>query len=79
MLLADSRASALVTGPIHKARLAAAGFRHPGHTEFLGELCGVSRPVMAFTGGRFRVALVTVHLPLRAVAEAVTIEAVSSL
>jgi 4-hydroxythreonine-4-phosphate dehydrogenase len=65
-------ARALVTGPIHKARLAARGFAHPGHTEFLGELCGVERPVMAFTGGDVRVALVTVHLPLRRVADAVT-------
>jgi 4-hydroxythreonine-4-phosphate dehydrogenase len=68
----DGRARALVTGPIHKARLAARGFRHPGHTEFLGELCGVDEPVMAFVGGEVRVALVTVHLPLRAVPDAVT-------
>lgn len=73
-LTGDARA--LVTGPIHKARLAAAGFHHAGHTEFLAELCGVERPVMAFTGGAFRVALVTVHLPLRAVADAVTYDAV---
>jgi 4-hydroxythreonine-4-phosphate dehydrogenase len=66
------RADALVTGPIHKARLAARGFPHPGHTEFLAELCGVTDPVMAFTGGSVRVALVTVHLPLRRVADAVT-------
>ncbi|MSP56951.1 MAG: 4-hydroxythreonine-4-phosphate dehydrogenase PdxA [Myxococcales bacterium] len=69
-------ARAMVTGPIHKARLAAAGFHHAGHTDFLGELCGVSRPVMAFTGGQFRVALVTVHLPLRCVPDAVTLDAV---
>ena len=68
----DGRAAGLVTGPIHKARLAARGFRHPGHTEFLGELCGVEHPVMAFVGGGVRVALVTVHLPLRAVPAAVT-------
>lgn len=68
----QGRARALVTGPIHKARLAARGFRHPGHTEFLAELCGVADPVMAFVGGSVRVALVTVHLPLRAVADAVT-------
>lgn len=67
---------ALVTGPIHKARLAARGFAHPGHTEFLGELCGVERPVMAFVGGAVRVALVTVHLPLRAVPAAITRERV---
>ena len=60
----QGRARALVTGPIHKAKLARRGFAHPGHTEFLGELCGVPQPVMAFVGGRVRVALVTVHLPL---------------
>ncbi|MFZ5477790.1 MAG: 4-hydroxythreonine-4-phosphate dehydrogenase PdxA [Myxococcota bacterium] len=65
-------ARALVTGPIHKARLAAKGFHHAGHTEFLGELCGVREPVMAFVGGAVRVALVTVHLPLRAVPDAIT-------
>lgn len=68
----DGRARALVTGPIHKARLAAQGFHHPGHTEFLAELCGVRDPVMAFVGGEVRVALVTVHLPLRAVPDAIT-------
>lgn len=69
-------AAGLVTGPIHKARLAARGFRHPGHTELLGELCGVERPVMAFVGGELRVALVTVHLPLASVAAAITQERV---
>jgi len=67
---------ALVTGPIHKARLAAKGFHHPGHTEFLGELCGVERPVMAFVGGQLMVSLVTVHLPLRGVSDALTVEGV---
>ena len=67
---------ALVTGPIHKGRLMARGFPHPGHTDFLGELCGVERPVMAFVGGAVRVALVTVHLPLRRVADAVNTDGV---
>jgi 4-hydroxythreonine-4-phosphate dehydrogenase len=66
------RAGPLVTGPIHKGRLLARGFPHPGHTEFLGALCGGAPPVMAFTGGSLMVALVTVHLPLRAVAAALT-------
>lgn len=69
-------ARALVTGPIHKARLAARGFHHAGHTGFLGELCGVPDPVMAFVGGSLRVALVTVHLPLARVAQAITQRAV---
>ena len=72
----EGRARALVTGAIHKGRLAARGFPHPGHTEFLAELCDVQRPVMAFVGGRVRVALVTVHLPLRDVARVLTTEQV---
>jgi len=68
----DGSADALVTGPIHKGRLAARGFPHPGHTNFLGELCGVDKPVMAFVGGAVRVALVTVHVPISKVASLVT-------
>ena len=66
-------AAALVTGPIHKARLAAKGFAYTGHTDMLGDLCG-AEPVMAFVGGRLRVALVTTHMPLSAVPAAITAE-----
>ncbi|MCA9567556.1 MAG: 4-hydroxythreonine-4-phosphate dehydrogenase PdxA [Myxococcales bacterium] len=69
-------AGALVTGPIHKAKLAREGFAWPGHTDFLGHLTGVERPVMAFVGGRVRVALATVHLPLSAVPAALDIPTV---
>ena len=68
----EGEARALCTGPIHKARLAARGFAYHGHTDFLADLCGVSEPVMAFVGGSVRVALVTVHLPLRHVPGRVT-------
>jgi 4-hydroxythreonine-4-phosphate dehydrogenase len=68
----DGRARALVTGPIHKARLARRGFPHPGHTEFLAELCGVQHVTMAFVGGRVRVSLATVHLPVRKIADQLT-------
>ena len=67
------RARALVTGPIHKARLAARGFPHRGHTGFLGELCG-AEPVMGFVGGELRVCLVTDHVPLAQVPAAITTE-----
>ncbi len=73
----DGTADALVTGPIHKGRLAARGFAHPGHTTFLGELCGVERPVMAFVGGAVRVSLVTVHVPLAKVPSMLTRDAVA--
>jgi 4-hydroxythreonine-4-phosphate dehydrogenase len=72
----DHRARALVTGPIHKARLRAQGFRFSGHTDFLGHLCGGAEPVMAFAGGDLRVSLVTTHLPLSQVPAAVTRERV---
>ena len=68
----NGEVGAMVTGPIHKARAAAAGFGYRGHTDFLASLCGGQRPVMAFVGGTVRVALVTVHIPLREVADAVT-------
>ncbi|MBM3567638.1 MAG: 4-hydroxythreonine-4-phosphate dehydrogenase PdxA [Alphaproteobacteria bacterium] len=59
-------AAAVVTNPIHKASLYAAGFRYPDHTEFLGALAGAAkRPVMLLAAGDFRVVPVTVHLALR--------------
>ncbi|MFT5685880.1 MAG: 4-hydroxythreonine-4-phosphate dehydrogenase, partial [Myxococcota bacterium] len=44
-----------------------------GHTDFLGHLCGVGEPVMAFAGGALRVALVTHHLPLMQVGAALSV------
>ncbi|MDG1481925.1 MAG: 4-hydroxythreonine-4-phosphate dehydrogenase PdxA [Myxococcota bacterium] len=65
-------AAGLVTGPINKRTLADQGFAFMGHTDFLGHLCGVGDPVMAFTGGALRVALVTHHMPLMQVGAALT-------
>ena len=56
--------AAVVTNPIHKATLYAAGFGFPGHTEFLAELAGGGRPVMLLAGPTLRVVPLTVHLPL---------------
>lgn len=58
--------SAVVTAPVSKERLAAVGFPFPGQTEFFGARWG-GEPVMAFCGGRLRVALATWHVPLAAV------------
>ena len=57
-------AAAVVTNPIHKKVLVDAGFRHPGHTEFLGELTGTEKPVMMLACPDLRVVPVTVHAPL---------------
>ena len=64
------RFAGLVTGPIHKKRLAERGFAFKGHTDFLGHILGAEREVMAFVGGELRVALVTTHIPLQAVSGA---------
>jgi 4-hydroxythreonine-4-phosphate dehydrogenase len=58
---------AIVTGPVHKARMYEAGFKFPGQTEFFAERCGVKNFAMCLTGGKLTVALVTTHIPLREV------------
>jgi 4-hydroxythreonine-4-phosphate dehydrogenase len=55
---------AIVTGPVHKARMYEAGFKFPGQTEFFAERCGVTDFAMCLTGGKLSVALVTTHIPL---------------
>ncbi|TVQ74186.1 MAG: 4-hydroxythreonine-4-phosphate dehydrogenase PdxA [Chromatiaceae bacterium] len=65
---------ALVTGPVHKGVINEAGIPFTGHTEFLAERCQASMPVMMLTAGTLRVALVTTHLPLSRVAQAITTE-----
>jgi 4-hydroxythreonine-4-phosphate dehydrogenase len=71
-------AQALVTGPVQKSVINDAGVTFSGHTEFLAERCGAALPVMMLTAGSLRVALVTTHLPLRRVADAITAERLRS-
>ena len=59
------RADAVVTCPITKEGLRIAGVPHPGHTEFLAEICGGADVVMMLAGDRLRVALATIHVSLR--------------
>jgi 4-hydroxythreonine-4-phosphate dehydrogenase len=81
------RASAVVTAPIHKHALYDAGFTHPGHTEFLGDLAdrfavpavGTAwRPVMMLAGPDLRTVPITVHVALaraaRELSEATIVE-----
>jgi 4-hydroxythreonine-4-phosphate dehydrogenase len=69
----DGRAAALVTNPINKEALYRAGFSHPGHTEYLGELAGGDViPVMMLASPQLRVVPVTIHLALRGAIEALT-------
>src|SRR3989442_4220847 len=61
---------AIVTAPIHKARMYEAGFKFPGQTEFFAERCGVKNFAMCLTGGKITVALVTTHISLSEVPRA---------
>jgi 4-hydroxythreonine-4-phosphate dehydrogenase len=62
--------NAIVTGPVHKARMYEVGFRFPGQTEFFAARCGVKNFAMCLTGGKLTVALVTAHIPVRKVPRA---------
>jgi 4-hydroxythreonine-4-phosphate dehydrogenase len=68
----DGEFAAMVTGPVHKAVLNRAGYRFSGHTEFIAAQCGNTVPVMMLANRTLRVALVTTHLPLKQVCDAVT-------
>jgi 4-hydroxythreonine-4-phosphate dehydrogenase len=71
------RAAALVTNPIHKGSLYRAGFRHPGHTEFLAELAGSAQPtVMMLVCPSLRVVPVTIHMALRRAIESLSAAAI---
>lgn len=63
---------AIVTGPVNKSALHAAGYRYPGVTEFLAHLAGDIPVAMMLTTGRLRVVLVTTHLSLRDAIASVT-------
>jgi 4-hydroxythreonine-4-phosphate dehydrogenase len=71
-------ASAVVTNPIAKSVLYQAGFRHPGHTEFLAELAATNgkapQPVMMLWSPLLAVVPVTIHLSLREAINQLTTE-----
>ena len=66
----------VVTNPISKAVLYGAGFRYPGHTEFLGALTGVSEQVMMLAGPSLRVVPITIHVSLQQALATLTTEAI---
>jgi 4-hydroxythreonine-4-phosphate dehydrogenase len=60
----------MVTAPVQKSIINEAGVPFTGHTEYLAARCGVDLPVMLLVAGTLRVALATIHLPLREVSAA---------
>ena len=64
--------AAMVTGPLHKGIINDAGINFSGHTEYLAERTKAPLPVMLLASNDLRVALVTTHLPLKDVAQAIS-------
>ncbi len=71
--------SGLVTAPIHKAVINQAGIPFSGHTEFLATYCNSKQVVMLFFSPSMKIALVTTHLPLKAVPEAISEQLIGSI
>ncbi|MCC7250747.1 4-hydroxythreonine-4-phosphate dehydrogenase PdxA [Hyphomicrobium sp.] len=78
LAIRKGEARAVVTNPVAKSVLMAAGFAHPGHTEFLGTLAEThfgmpdAHPVMLLASDELKVVPLTVHIPLADVPQAIT-------
>lgn len=73
----DGRADAMVTLPINKHALASVGWPYPGQTEMVAD-GGRGEPLMVLSSGSVRVALTTVHVPLRDVVAALSVDRISA-
>ena len=69
----NGKCAGLITGPISKEKWAQAGFKYKGQTEFLAQITQ-SQPEMVFIAQDWRILLLTRHIPLRQVPEALTFE-----
>lgn len=76
--LAANKVDVLITAPIDKDNLSKAGFKFPGHTEYLAEMSNVEDYLMLLVNGGLRVGVVTGHVPLKEVSEMITKEAILS-
>ncbi len=72
------RACAVVTGPICKKSWALADAGFTGHTEFLKSACGADELLMSFVSGSLKTALITEHLPVKRLSQAVSAEKIIS-
>ena len=70
---------AITTCPINKQAINAAGYSFPGHTELLGHLAKASTVAMMFLGSKWKIVLVTTHLPLKEVSASITASRILSI
>jgi 4-hydroxythreonine-4-phosphate dehydrogenase len=73
------RLDAMTTCPINKQAMNAAGYHFPGHTELLAHLAQTSPVAMMFLGSRWKIVLVTTHLPLKDVSKWITSNRILSI
>ncbi len=71
----DGQFTGCITGPVNKESIAKSGYEFSGHTEYIGKLCNQA-PVMTFISDQMKIALLTTHLPIKAVPEHITIEGI---
>jgi len=76
--LAAGDIQALVTAPIHKKNIQSDTFKHSGHTPYFKEYFGAKDVLMLMTAENIKVGLVTEHIPVAEVANAITKEAILS-
>jgi 4-hydroxythreonine-4-phosphate dehydrogenase len=76
--LAANKIDVLVTAPISKETIQRAGFKFPGHTEYLADMSGVKEALMMMVSDNLRVALATTHISLKEVAEVLTKELITA-
>ncbi len=79
LLLRETDAAAVVTGPVSKEGLQAVGFRFPGQTEFFADAFGLAEPGMLLTGPNLSVGLATIHVALADVPGLLTQDAIFSI
>ena len=70
----DGRFSGMVTAPLSKSVVAESGINFTGHTEFIAAITNTALPVMMLVAGDLRVALASTHMPLRDVADYLTLD-----
>jgi 4-hydroxythreonine-4-phosphate dehydrogenase len=71
--------AAIVTAPVHKGIINDAGVAFTGHTEYLAEHTGSALPVMMLAAPGMRVALATIHMPIKDVSAAITVESLLAI
>ncbi len=69
---------AIITAPISKTAVNAAGYKFPGHTEMYAEWCGVQNFVMMFLSDRMNAALATIHEPINKVSGLLTVKSLNN-